>query len=118
MDAARFFEKALPQLIADNLEGFAALDGVVTFDVAGAGAWTLHLGRVEGPVEGGANEAADLTLSFDPAAFAAFIDGTLDVVRALDSGAITFRGEPELLARLGFLMRPKTNLLGVRSASF
>jgi hypothetical protein len=118
MDAARFFEKALPRAIADSFEAFSAQEGSVSFAIGEVGAWTLRFGQKKRPIERGLAPDAELSLRFTERAFAGFVAGTLDVVEALDAGEVSFRGNPDLLARLGYLMTPKTNLLGVRSGGY
>lgn len=107
-----FFEVALPHLVLASLHAFLERQGTLSFDVRGVGQWSFSFGCEE-PVREGLADDAELSLSFAPAAFDAFLDGSLDVVSAVRSGDITAAGtELELLEDFGRLLRPPGEDLG------
>lgn len=116
MNAARFFETAFPHFVAENFSAFLSMRGTIAFSIRDAGSWTVRLGRPKDAVRAEFAEDAELKLWFVPAAFEAFLDGSLDVGASLDSGDLTFTGDPGLLEKIGVLLQPPSSMLGVRSA--
>jgi putative sterol carrier protein len=107
----QWFQKTLPALLVSRFDDFLAVSGSISFKV-GDGAWTLNFGDVENPVAPGAIPDADLRLKFAPAAFAQFVEGTLDPVAAIGRGDVKASGDLELLATLATLMMPLQRDLG------
>lgn len=105
MDAARFFDTALPQLAQEQAPLFAALHGRITFIVHDVGAWTVRLGDADTPVKHGVERDADLVLSFHKGAFADFLRGALDIKQALNDGDIAHEGDLTALTRFGRLLQ-------------
>ena len=87
---ARFFDKLLPGLVVNQFDDFLEQDGILSFDIPDAGQWTFTFG-VEEPVAAGLNEQAGLKLTFTRPAFEKFIDGTLDVMAAVQSKQVSAR---------------------------
>ncbi|MBS1153435.1 MAG: hypothetical protein H6Q89_5133 [Myxococcaceae bacterium] len=103
---ARFFEKLLPALVLKQFDSFLEQDGCISFDVTGAGQWSFTFGTEE-PIATGLDPDAGLKLTFTRGAFDKFIDGTLDVIEAVQKKEVTARGrEFILLENFGRLLRP------------
>ncbi|MCA2980274.1 MAG: SCP2 sterol-binding domain-containing protein [Myxococcaceae bacterium] len=105
--AQSFFQRLLPGLVVARFDDFLATRGSVAFEVRGptGGRWTFHFADPD-PIREGFDEAADLCLVFDADAFAAFVEGSLDAPDAVARGAVTARGDVELLGALGVLLMP------------
>ncbi len=109
----RFFEKAVPAMVLKQFDDFIAETGVLAFEVRGAGDWAVHFGDVMNPVTKGKAEKFDLFLSFTPAAFTGFVDGTLDLGAAIASKDIVAKGTNfMLLESFGDLINPPVTQLG------
>lgn len=112
--ARQFFEKTLPAQAASEVHRLFASTGSIAFKV-GPSAWTFRFGSVE-PIEPRFDRDADLHLWFTPPAFAAFVDGTLNVAKVAGErageGAIKARGDLRLLERFGRFLQPDDALLG------
>ena len=106
-----WFERTLPALLLSRFDDFLALQGAITFKV-GNDAWSLDFSDVENPISKRAIPEAGLWLRFTPAAFEAFISGTLDPVVAIGSGVVKATGNLDLLAALATLMMPLQRDLG------
>lgn len=117
MDARRFFETALPHFVGENISAFLSMRGTIAFSVGDAGSWTVRLGHPSDVVRREFADDAGLKLWFQPAAFEAFLGGTLDVGASLDSGALAFSGDAGLFEKIGILLQPPTSMLGVRSGT-
>jgi SCP-2 sterol transfer family len=100
----RFFQVQLPTMVLQSFQDFLLQSGVIHFQI-GDEAWTFVFGSPE-PVREGHVEEPDLELTFAPAAFAAFIDGSLDIVAAVRAGQISGGGDFELLEGFGRILRP------------
>ena len=118
MDAQRFFKVGLPAMVAERLEKFATMSGVLTVNVKGSGKWTVRLGNLEQPVSEGDDPAADLRLWISAHALEAWLDGRLDVTRALEDGHVAAKGDLNVLEHLGFLLQPPGSPLATRLGSF
>ncbi len=106
MPTKRFFEVILPALVLKQFDSFLEQDGCISFDVTGVGQWSFTFGTEE-PVAPGLDPAAGLKLTFTPKAIAAFIDGSLDVVAAVQAREVTAKGrEFLLLENFGRILRP------------
>lgn len=104
MTPERFFNEAVPQLVARQGALFSQLQGRVVFAVADHGAWTICLGDSQSPVRQGAEEAPDLSLFFTDEAFARLLDNALDFEQAIARKAVGFQGNLGLLEKLGFML--------------
>ena len=103
---SRFFGKVLPALVVSQFDSFLEQDGCISFDITGVGQWSFTFGTEE-PVAPGLNADAGLKLTFTRVAFEKFIDGTLDVIAAVQSKEISARGrEFILLENFGRILRP------------
>jgi hypothetical protein len=103
---ARFFDKLLPALVIKQFDTFLEQDGCISFDVTGVGQWSFTFGTEE-PIAPGLNPEAGLKLTFTKGAFEKFIDGTLDVMVAVQKKEVTARGrEFILLENFGRILRP------------
>ncbi len=112
MEPRRFFEVALPNMVARSFMDFLQNQGRISFDVRGGGQWTFVFGSEE-PVKPGFDREAELQLTFTRKAFDAFIDGTLDTVEAVQKREVTAAGTGfELLEAFGRILRPPTQDLG------
>lgn len=109
--AKTWFERQLPALLISRFDDFLAVQGDISFQV-GDEAWTLTFADIDEPVRPGATPDAALRLAFTPAAFQAFVDGSLDPVGAIGRGEVKASGEIELLATLATLMMPLQRDLG------
>src|SRR4051812_37010222 len=102
----RFFDKLLPGLVVQQFDSFLEQDGCISFDITGVGQWSFTFGTEE-PVAAGLAPDAGLKLTFTRAAFEKFIDGTLDVIAAVQKKEVTARGrEFILLENFGRILRP------------
>ena len=102
----RFFDKLLPALVLKDFDNFLEQDGCISFDITGIGQWTFTFGTEE-PIAKGLDAAAGLKLTFTVGAFEKFIDGTLDVIAAVQKKEVTARGrEFILLENFGRILRP------------
>jgi hypothetical protein len=102
----RFFEVILPALVLKQFDSFLEQEGCISFDVTGIGQWSFTFGTEE-PVVAGLKPDAGLRLTFTPKAFDSFIDGSLDVVAAVQSRQVTAKGkEFILLENFGRILRP------------
>jgi hypothetical protein len=112
LEPKRFFEKVVPALVMQSFFDFLEQQGAIAFDVKGAGQWTFVFGSEE-PVVPGLNADAELTLTFTKKAFEGFVDGTLDVVAAVQARDISGQGDFALLEAFGRILRPPAqNLWG------
>ena len=103
---ARFFDKLLPALVLKQFEAFLEQDGCISFDITGVGQWSFTFGTEE-PIAAGLDAEAGLKLTFTQGAFEKFIEGTLDVMAAVQKKEVTARGrEFILLENFGRLLRP------------
>lgn len=115
VDAAeRFFMVALPTMVARNLEKFASMRGNLGFSIKGKGKWTLQFGDVETPVRAGMDRTADVRVFFTPITFERFVQGSLDVAKAMDDDQLHASGDARLLDKFAFLMNPPSSPLGAR----
>lgn len=114
MQPDRFFDQVFPALAKEHAALFGALRGTLAFIVKGRG-WTVQLGDHAQPVRRDADPSADLVLSFTPAAFDAFLRGTLDVPAALANHAIAHDGDLAVLPRFGQLLKKPDSWLSVRT---
>lgn len=114
MDASRFFESAIPYFICQSLEAFMASKGIIHFSIEGQGSWTVSLGNIEEPIARGLVGSPDLAVWYSEAAFAAFLDGTMDARAVIRSGDFSARGNVQLLEKLGRLMLPANGMMKVR----
>ena len=102
----RFFDKVLPALVLKEFDSFLEQDGCMTFDIKDVGQWTFTFGTEE-PVKTGLDPEAGLKLTFTKSAFEKFIDGSLDVMAAVQAREVTARGrEFILLENFGRILRP------------
>lgn len=102
----RFFDKLLPALVIKQFDTFLEQDGCISFDITDVGQWSFTFGTEE-PVNPGLDANAGLKLTFTKGAFEKFIDGTLDVMVAVQKKEITARGrEFILLENFGRILRP------------
>ena len=102
----RFFEVLLPALVLKQFNEFLEQEGCISFDVTSVGQWSFTWGTEE-PVATGLDPLAGLRLTFTPKAMQSFIDGTLDVVAAVQAKEITAKGrEFLLLETFGRILRP------------
>src|SRR5947209_1836064 len=92
----RFFEVILPALVLKQFDQFLEQDGCLSFDVTGVGQWSFTFGTEE-PVAAGLDPGAGLRLTFTPAAMAKFIDGSLEVVKAVQAREVTAKGKEFIL---------------------
>ena len=119
-EVQRFFGELLPKAVVHGAEKFLAQDGSIAIAVPPHGQWTVRFGSLTEPVRAGFDPAADLRAWFGPAAFGAFVQGTLDVERALSARRIRLAGDIKLLERLGFLLEvggsPLQTLLALRGS--
>lgn len=114
MSAERFFTVGLPTMVCQGAEQFITMSGNIAFDVKGVGGWTLHLGKLDQPISLGAKRSSDLWLSFSEAAFSSFVDGTLEIRRALYKKEMSFSGDTSLLEKFGFLLSGGSSPLATR----
>jgi hypothetical protein len=102
----RFFEVILPALVLRQFNEFLEQEGCLSFDVPGVGQWSFTFGTEE-PVTPGLNPEAGLRLTFTRTAIEKFIDGSLNVVAAVQAKEVTARGrEFILLENFGRILRP------------
>jgi len=113
MEAKRFFEVAIPQMVLKQLDTFMSKHGTVSVSVRREGKWTLQFGNLDAPVLPKFKQDADLRLWFTPDTFKSFLDGSLQAREAMESGDFVAEGEFDLLETIGYLIRPPSNLLGV-----
>jgi hypothetical protein len=112
MEPKRFFEVALPNMVARSFMDFLENEGRISFDIKGGGQWTFVFGSEE-PVQPGLDKQAELKLTFTRKAFDAFIDGTLDTLEAVQTKQVTAAGTDfDLLEAFGRILRPPTMDLG------
>lgn len=114
MNASRFFESAIPYFICQSLEAFMASKGIIHFSIDGQGSWTVALGNIEEPITRGLVGKPDLVVWYSDAAFAAFLDGTMDARAVIKSGDFSARGDVQLLEKLGRLLLPNRAPIGIR----
>ncbi len=106
MDIQRFFAKALPEMVSKQFDTFLEQDGILSFDITGVGQWTFTFG-IEEPISPGLAEDAGLKLTFTQAAFEKLVDGTLDVLAAVQKREVSAKGrEFILLENFGRILRP------------
>ena len=112
MEPKRFFEVALPNMVARSFMDFLQNQGRISFDIKPGGQWTFVFGSEE-PVRRGLDIEAELKLTFTRRAFDAFVDGTLDTIVAVQKREVTAAGTDfELLETFGRILRPPTQDLG------
>jgi hypothetical protein len=117
MEPKRFFEVALPNMVARSFMDFLENQGRISFDIKGAGQWTFVFGSEE-PVQRGLDKAAELKLTFTRKAFDAFVEGTLDTVEAVQTKQVTAEGTDfDLLEAFGRILRPPRMDLGWNALS-
>jgi len=114
MQIKEFFERVLPQLVHQRFVEFIKTQGSIAITVREVGAWTIRFGDPEEPIAAGADADAALTLDATAAAFAAFIDGTLDAAGAVKRREISFAGDLRVLERLGYFLAGGNSPLGLR----
>lgn len=109
---ARFFTTVLPQLVLRDFHAYLEQQGTLTFDIKGAGQWSFSFGTDE-PVTEGLKDAPGLALTFTQPAFEGFLDGSIDVLAAVQAGEVTAKGTDfMLLEAFGRLLRPPSQDLG------
>jgi hypothetical protein len=113
MDAKRFFETALPQMLVKHLDTFLLTQGSISFSIRDAGSWTLRWGDIEAPISAVFSGDADLKLWLSAEAWQAWMEGTLDPFDAIASGEIVMEGKEDLLETFGYFLRPSTTLFDV-----
>lgn len=113
MSPERFFSQAMPQLAARHAQAFASLRGTIAVSVAGAGAWTVHLGDTAQPVTPGADRGADLSLFFSAQAFGLLLCSQLDLEQAIAQRAVGYRGDLGLMEKLGYFLSAGSNADGI-----
>src|SRR3954469_18655681 len=102
----RFFEVILPALVLKQFNEFLEQDGCISFDVTGVGQWSFTWGTEE-PVTKKLEPDAGLRLTFTEKAMNQFIDGSLDVIAAVQAKEVTAKGkEFLLLENFGRILRP------------
>ncbi|MBK7857637.1 MAG: hypothetical protein IPJ65_03205 [Archangiaceae bacterium] len=112
MEPKRFFEVALPNMVARSFMDFLQTQGRISFDIRGAGQWTFRFGTEE-PVKKGLEPGSELRLTFTRRAFDAFVNGTLDTAEAVQRREVVAAGSAfELLEAFGRILRPPTVDLG------
>jgi hypothetical protein len=112
VEPKRFFEVALPNMVARSFVDFLQNQGRISFDIRGVGQWTFIFGTEE-PVKSGLDPAAELRLTFTRRAFDAFVQGTLDPVEAVKRREVMASGQGfDLLEAFGRILRPPTVDLG------
>ncbi|GMU60481.1 MAG: hypothetical protein AMXMBFR34_22440 [Myxococcaceae bacterium] len=112
LEPRRFFEKVVPALVMQSFYDFLEQEGSISFDVKDAGQWTFVFGSEE-PVQRGLTKDAALKLTFTKKAFDGFVDGSLDVVAAVQAKEVTGKGDFSLLEAFGRILRPPAqNLWG------
>jgi putative sterol carrier protein len=113
MDAKRFFEVALPQMLINHLETFLVTRGTMAFSVQDAGEWTLCWGDLETPIAAGFRPDAETKVWLSASAWRAWSAGDLDPYAAVLSGEIVVDGNEAMLETLGYFLRPTNTLLDV-----
>ena len=112
MEPKRFFEVALPHMVARSFMDALQQQGSISFDVKNGGQWTFTFGSEE-PVNRGLKPNAELKLMFTRRAFDGFLEGTLDTVEALRRREVVAIGTDfDLLEAFGRILRPPTADLG------
>jgi hypothetical protein len=105
-DAKERFTRLVRGAVARQPEKFLSLRGTVAIAVPGSPGWTIRFGSIDDPVELAFDARADLQMWLTPTAFAAFVDGTLDVRRAMAGRTVRVRGDRNLLHNVGVLFEP------------
>lgn len=113
MTPRAFFEEQLPELARARAALFPALADTISIVVEHE-AWTLRLHDAATPVTRGGTPGAALALYFGADAFAALVDGTLDLDHAIARRAIGYAGDLRLLEQLGRLLQGGASAHGVR----
>jgi len=112
LEPRRFFEKVVPALVMQSFYDFLEQQGAISFDVKGAGEWSFVFGSEE-PVVTGLKPDAELKLAFTKKAFEGFVDGSLDVVAAVQAREVSGEGDFALLESFARILRPPAqNLWG------
>jgi hypothetical protein len=112
MNPKRFFEIALPHMVARSFVDFLQTQGAIGFDIKNGGQWTFTFGT-EAPVTVGLKPGAQLKLYFTRRAFDAFIAGTLDCAEALQRREVVAIGaDYHLLEAFGRILQPPKADLG------
>ncbi len=108
--ARHFFERTLPLQASAEVSRLHGTRGSVAFRV-GSAAWTFRFSS-DAPVRPGFDRDADLHVWFTEPAFAAFVNGTLDVSDAVAFGDVRARGDLTLLERFGRFLQKGEAALG------
>jgi hypothetical protein len=117
MNPTRFFEVALPHMVARTFVDFLQTQGAIGFDIRNVGQWTFTFGS-EVPVTPGLKPHAQLKLYFTKRAFEEFVAGTLDCAGALERREIVASGTDfHLLEAFGRVLQPPKADLGWNAKS-
>ena len=116
LSAVQFFDHELPRLFAEK-KARTERKADVIFEVAGSsgGRWRLRLAHPpEVQPSTAPEETGDLLIRMDETQFSAFIDGSLDVVEAVQNGALTLAGDLSLIEVLADMWSTPKSWLSVR----
>lgn len=105
-----FFFRRVPHRLAADPQALFTAEGRIAFQV-GAESFVFTFASDE-PVKTGGDRHAELQLRFTEPAFQGFVEGTLDVVKAVADGEVRARGEVLLLERFGRLLKGPGDALG------
>jgi alkyl sulfatase BDS1-like metallo-beta-lactamase superfamily hydrolase len=114
--ATQFFDQELPRLFSEK-KARTKRNADVIFEVAGpsGGRWRVRLAQ---PPEVSSlsahDETGDLLIRMDASEFSSFLDGTLDVVQAVDEGRLALAGDLSLVEELAEMWSTPKSWLSLR----
>jgi putative sterol carrier protein len=112
--AMQFFDRELPRLFREG-KARSKRKADVIFEVGGeaGGRWRLHLGSPPDVKSlGSHDDAADLLIRMDASEFAAFVEGTLDVVEAVHGGRLILAGDLSLVEEMAGMFPSRNSPIG------
>lgn len=116
MRADDFFDKRLPELF-EQRSAKPTRESVIIFEIGGAhgGRWRVDLSPSRQHVEWDEHGPGDLLIRMSEPAFGPFLEGSLDVEKALNEGHLLLAGDPTLLRELTQMWRPPMSQVALRA---
>jgi len=103
---SEWFEKDLPEKVAEDPSKVEGFDGVLTFKITGdnGGSWSLDIREKVLKVSEGEHEKPDILVTMKAPDFVNFINGKLNGQMAFMTGKLKVKGNMQLAMKLQNLL--------------